>query len=288
MEGYNKIFVICKRKIKKEFINRNAIVGYAGGVLLSFTQSLRYLKYIGKHTVHFSEGYIQSMSGTMSVTLIFCGCLLVFWDAPFIDSGSFMLIHRTGRKLWYKSMWLYVVIQSFLYYLIVTIASLLPFITKGYLENKWSQTMLMIAGTTTQRMGKYGVISVNRDILLKTPIVVMMYTFVCMWLFGLLLCGVLFVWNIRMERFATGTIVVVGLYVISSAIDRLGLLGTSNFIRKINIFRNGCFPSGYDHKISSAGFSLCYFMFLIYLTYIIGEKIVEDAEFYVLLKENSK
>lgn len=287
MEGYKKAFAICKRKVKKELINRNTIVGYIGGVLLAFTQSLRYLKYIGAHTVHFSEGYIQSMSGTVSVTLIFCGCLLVFWDAPFIDAGSFMLIHRTGRKLWYRSMWLYVIIQSFLYYFVVTVASILPFISKGYLENKWSRTMMMITGNTTQRMSKYGIIAVNKDILLISPIAVMIYTFACMWLFGLLLCGMLFVFNVRMNRFASGTIAVIGLYVISSAIDRLGLLGTSNFIRKFSLFRNGCFPSGYDHEISSAGFSICFFMFLIYLTYIIGEKIVKDAEFYVLSKENS-
>ena len=66
----------------------------------------------------------MNSNGLLKV-LIFFGGILLFCDAPFLKDNKWFLIHRAGRKGWWKGECLYIAIASFIYMAFIAACSFL-------------------------------------------------------------------------------------------------------------------------------------------------------------------
>lgn len=64
----------------------------------------------------------MNSNGLLKV-LIFFGGILLFCDAPFLKDNKWFLIHRAGRRGWWKGECLYIAIASFLYMAFIVVCS---------------------------------------------------------------------------------------------------------------------------------------------------------------------
>ena len=84
----------------------------------------------------------MNSNGLLKV-LIFFGGILLFCDAPFLKDNKWFLIHRAGRRRWWKGECLYIAIASFIYMAFIAACSFLVVLvlySKVYPKNVISST----------------------------------------------------------------------------------------------------------------------------------------------------
>ncbi len=152
------------------------------------------------------------MTQPYSLLMLLLGLILMFCDAPFIESEQPYIITRTGRMLWTGGQIVYIVLASALYFLSViflTVMLLLPCIS---LESGWGK----VINTFSQgNAARYGVVIPFDYTIVKTlsPMQAMLMEFFICWLLGIVLGILMFCINLRVSRSA-GAIFAAGIAIL--------------------------------------------------------------------------
>lgn len=269
MERFRKMKSIFFQQISGAFFKKNVIAGYLLGLFVVLRNAIHYSSFVGNHTVNLAEAYIVNFSTNGDAMLMIIGCIIAMADAPFINAGSFSLLHRVGRKIWYSAMWLYMLVLVAGYYLVMFLASVLVFFQKGYLENAWSQTMLRIVKGNADIMAEYSLAPPNSSIIAVSPYETLAHTMMWILLYTLCLSAILFVFNMKLNKNTAGT-VAAGVVHILSMLMAFQWVGAFN-LSKWSLFRNAVFPRYYDPDSVSVIFTYCYFLLVLNLIYMAGE-----------------
>lgn len=265
-------------QIKKHYLKKNCIVGLLLGGVISLKTSICYSSLVGSHTVNICEAFVLNFSRQGNALTILIGALIIFADAPFIDSGSFSVIHRIGRKKWYLTNWLYIMVLSLWYYIEILVISMIPFGFKGYLENRWSQSMLKIMKTYTKDMDRYEIFPPNITMEKVSPMQCTCFTIILVVLYTIFLVSIMYTLNMLIHKKSYGTILVAMIHALAVLMDSQGVL-LPFYLERFSIFRNAFFTTGYDPNVSSVGFSITFFVLLIYIVFILGETLLPYTEF---------
>lgn len=277
MEKFRKILRAFWQQMAAGFSRKNVAAGYLLGLTIILKNAIHYSSFVGKHTVNAVESYIVSFSNKGDVMLLIIGCVIVLSDAPFITAASFSMIHRVGRKCWYGAMWLYMEAHCLLYYLILFLASLIPFMFKGYAENAWSQTMLRVVKGNADIMADYSLAPPGSNVILLSPYKALIHTTAWVALYTLCLSAVLFVFNMTLNKSAAGTIAAGCVHIVSMMMCFEWFIGID--MSKWSLFRNAVFPVFYAPQSISVFFTYCYFAIVLYLVYIAGDHILPFTSF---------
>lgn len=269
------LYIIRKRIVKVESI---ICIVLSGITILK--ASVSYLLYSNGHTVNIFEGYVQAMSGEDNLMIIIICAILLFADAPFINDNSFLIIYRLKRKKWYALNWVYMVVVTMLFMAYLVGISFIPFIFKGYLDNRWSQTMLRIMNGYNEKMIHCNINPIDGVYRNMTPVVVTLYTAILCAGYILLLVSVLYILNMIYIYKPLGTLTIGGIHLISTLINMLGILAP-RLIQRYSLYRSAFFLLGYDGYLSSGLFSILYFAFLIYIIYLIGLILLPKVDIYL-------
>ncbi len=280
MESIRFVFKNSLRKLVLALSKKNVIAGAMLGSIIILKQSVGYLRYSGSHTVNILEPYILSYSGIGTALSILIGAIIVCADAPFIDDSSFMQIHRTGRGTWYKSCWVYIILILFFYYLLLAGISIFPILKNGYTQNEWSQTILNIMGEGNDRSSKYGLFSPSKTISPLSPLFAFIFTFFDSYLYSVFLISILFVFNMLNTNRAVGTALIVCIHLFAYFLTFTDSIFPL-IVKKLSLIRNAYFPIEYNAYVSSPIFSVIFFILLIYLVYLTGEKFLPMVDYYV-------
>ncbi|MEI3340447.1 MAG: hypothetical protein V8R80_11295, partial [Eubacterium sp.] len=122
---------------------------------------------------------------------------VLFWpcqDAPFIHTDSFLMIHRSGRKCWYVSTWLYIVMQAAVYYECSLVLTALCIFPKAYFHNIWSRALTNYADSITMRNGI--TVPFGAQMTDYTPYTAICHTFLLVLLYSILLASILYALNL--------------------------------------------------------------------------------------------
>ena len=137
---------------------------------------------------------------------ILLGFVLLFCNAPFVDRHQPYAIIRIGKSRWMAGQMLYIVIASFIYTLsiqIMVIISLLPVLT---FEMDWGTFLYTTAQIPIEEA--HLLLRIGYDVIVKyTPLNATLLSFLLIWLEGILIGFLLFVFNLQFKR-TVGTIVV--------------------------------------------------------------------------------
>jgi len=161
------------------------------------------------------------MSNPTDILLIMFTLVLLFCDAPFIESEQPYVMSRSGRKKWVAGQVLYIALASALFFLVIillTVVFLTPHI-------EWSGAWGRVIGTFAQTSvaGEHGVsIPFDRGIYTYfTPVSAMLTAFGLCSFMGLLLGTVMFFFNSNVSRSA-GAIASAVLILWQAAVTKTG------------------------------------------------------------------
>lgn len=279
MERFRKIRSTFFQQLAAISSKKNVLAGFLLGIIIVLKQSVQYSHFVGKHTVNIAEPFLVTLTGQGDALLVMIGFIIVVADAPFINEGSFFLIHRIGRKAWYASMWIYITVMGILYQGVLFGASVLPFITKGYMENTWSQTFYLLAQVNgiTKKMTIYHIGPQNSDMLGFSPYEALLHTFLCVVLYSVGLAAILFVFNMLLSKHTFGTIGVGLVHMLGMFLYSQPIFG--RVLTKWSLFRNAFFPMGYHPDQSNLLFTYSYLALLVVVIYMVGVDLLPYTSF---------
>ncbi|SEG34974.1 hypothetical protein SAMN04487934_1175 [Eubacterium ruminantium] len=261
--------------LKTSFTDKRIFAGYLIGILSIIKQSINFRMYTGSHTINVSECFIVSSRQT---GLYIIGAIIILSDAPFINSGSFVMIHRIKRNAWYKASWMYMFTHMLIYYGTLVIASILPFITKAYPENEWSLSVLWMKGGMTEKMNKYNIAPVSKYIFEFKPLATLIITITLLILYSMIYTSLMFSLNLFFDKKMAGTFAAGGVVILSEFIHKQ-MVYAPMWVKKLSLYRNYLFTAFYNPSNMTVSFSLCYMGLIVFIAYVIGEIIIPRSEF---------
>lgn len=277
MEIFRKTKIIYMSGICSMFTKKNVLAGYLLGAACMLNTAITYNRFAGNHTVCLAEAGILHYADKGKAMLMILGCVITMLDAPYIDERSFFLLHRTGRKPWYRGMWMYIITGCSMYFLILCLLGMLLFVRKGYLENAWSQMMQVSVRSGITFMNDVGLVPPAGSIMEFAPFTALLHTLLGIILYSSCLVAVLFIFNMKTNRAMTGTIVVGVVYVVSRLFSSCLILGLD--LSKWSLYENALFAAFYSPQFRPLIFTYSYFILVLYLLYIVGERILPHVSF---------
>ncbi len=132
--------------LRQEMGSLRVIMGYLLGMTflaLALNDFFGYAMDI-KEPVNIFEAFIvmenQGIAGRFWVP----GYLLIIADAPFVRRNTYMLLYRSGRRVWNMGMLLYVLIQAFAYSGCLAVGSVVAGIPCGFFGRLWSSPVYLL------------------------------------------------------------------------------------------------------------------------------------------------
>ncbi len=123
------------------------------------------------------------------------GLLLLFCDAPFIDSQQMDVILRTGKKNWFIGKILYIMIASCFYFLLIYVVGVLEFVPYVGFSTEWEDMMNILSMDDV-----YGMY-IKRSILMSySPIEACLVQYVVCVLFAIFLGLLVFYFNLFQSK----------------------------------------------------------------------------------------
>lgn len=203
MDSIKKVFFIAVYNMKKWPINPRIYI--IALIELLFLHSLLHpISYFCQQSGYDVTIYVfpYLMSNTNAVLIVMLGVVLLFCDAPFTELDQPYIILRSGRSLWVFGQAAYILLASFLYFMIIVLLSvllLLPHVTWGL---EWGKVIGTFAQTT---------VAIEQGIVVPfsfyifngySPVMAMAISFFNCWLIASLLGMIMFLLNLNFSRFA--------------------------------------------------------------------------------------
>lgn len=141
------------------------------------------------------------MAQPYSLLMLLLGMILLFCDAPFIDSEQPYILLRSGRNVWTAGQMLYIAVTSALYFLFAMLLSVIILLDNLSFESGWGRVINTLSQNGASR---YGVVfpfdySITSAL---SPLQAMALEFLLCWLTGVLLGVIMFVFNLAISRSA--------------------------------------------------------------------------------------
>lgn len=277
METFKKINKMYLSELCSIPTKKNVLAGYLLGTAVMLKTAFAYSQLAGNHTVCLAEACVLHYADKGNALLMILGCVITMFDAPYINERSFFLLHRVGRKIWYKAMWAYIITGCSIYFVSLNLIGMLPFFQKGYLENAWSQTMQISVNSGIAFMSDVGLVPPTDNIMELMPFTALLHTLFGIILYSSCLVAILFVFNMKMNKSMAGTIATGAVYVLSLLFSTC-LIGGRD-LSKWSLYENALFAAFYTPQSRSLLFTYSYFILVLYLLYLVGEKILPHVSF---------
>lgn len=133
--------------LRQEMESVRVIMGYLLGMAflaLGVNDFLRYAVEL-KEPVNICEAFVVTANQGMAGRFWVLGYLLAVGDAPFVKGNTYILLYRSGRRVWNMGMLFYLFMQALLYALCfaaVSVAVSTPF---GFSGGLWSSPVYTLA-----------------------------------------------------------------------------------------------------------------------------------------------
>ncbi|MDE7017731.1 MAG: hypothetical protein K2P65_09185 [Lachnospiraceae bacterium] len=142
-----KAIRIALGMLRQEMGSAKMIMGYLLGLTFLALGANDFLRYAmeTREPVNICEPFIVAANQGMACRFWVLGYLLVIGDAPFVKGNAYMVLYRSGRRVWNMGMLLYVFLQALLYTIClatVSVAASTPF---GFPGELWSSPVYMLA-----------------------------------------------------------------------------------------------------------------------------------------------
>lgn len=142
-----RIIRIALGLLRREMGSFRVMLGYLLGITflaLALNDFFRYAADI-KEPVNICEAFIVMGNQGVGGRFWVLGYLLVIADAPFVRRNTYMVLYRSGRRVWNMGMLLYVLIHAFLYAGCFAVGSVAAGIPCGFFGRLWSSPVYLLA-----------------------------------------------------------------------------------------------------------------------------------------------
>lgn len=126
-------------------------------------------------------------------------------------------------------------------------------------------------------MSDTGLVPPAESVMKLTPFAALLHTLMGIILYSSCLVSILFILNMKTNRTMTGTIATGAVYIVSFLFSSCLIAGRD--MSKWSLYDNALFAAFYSPQSRSLEFTYSYFVLVLYLLYLAGEKILPRVSF---------
>lgn len=212
--------------------------------------------------------------------------IMIFSDAPFIDSNQQFVMVRSGRLSWGIGQMLYIVVGSFCYTMFMLLSSIIVNIGHIQLDTSWGKGLILAATTNlTSALGiQYDTVKVPGSIVrYYTPAQAMLWSFVFLWMICTILGLIIYDLNILFKSNAVGVLVTGFMVFFTAIVDEVQQFMwfspvTWSSLNNIDVAKTTSLPSFY--------FVLYMYSGAIVILFIMGALLSRSRRFSFEIKNN--
>lgn len=212
--------------------------------------------------------------------------IMIFSDAPFIDSNQQFVMVRSGRLSWGIGQMLYIVVGSFCYTMFMLLSSIIVNIGHIQLDTSWGRGLILAATTNlTSALGiQYDTVKVTGSIVrYYTPAQAMLWSFVFLWMICTILGLIIYDLNILFKSNAVGVLVTGFMVFFTAIVDEVQQFMwfspvTWSSLNNIDVAKTTSLPSFY--------FVLYMYSGAIVILFIMGALLSRSRRFSFEIKNN--
>ena len=212
--------------------------------------------------------------------------IMIFSDAPFIDSNQQFVMVRSGRLSWGIGQMLYIVVGSFCYTMFMLLSSIIVNIGHIQLDTSWGKGLILAATTnlTSARGIQYDTVKVTGSIVrYYTPAQAMLWSFVFLWMICTILGLIIYDLNILFKSNAVGVLVTGFMVFFTAIVDEVQQFMwfspvTWSSLNNIDVAKTTSLPSFY--------FVLYMYSGAIVILFIMGALLSRSRRFSFEIKNN--
>lgn len=212
--------------------------------------------------------------------------IMIFSDAPFIDSNQQFVMVRSGRLSWGIGQMLYIVVGSFCYTMFMLLSSIIVNIGHIQLDTSWGKGLILAATTNlTSALGiQYDTVKVTGSIVrYYTPSQAMLWSFVFLWMICTILGLIIYDLNILFKSNAVGVLVTGFMVFFTAIVDEVQQFMwfspvTWSSLNNIDVAKTTSLPSFY--------FVLYMYSGAIVILFIMGALLSRSRRFSFEIKNN--
>ena len=212
--------------------------------------------------------------------------IMIFSDAPFIDSNQQFVMVRSGRLSWGIGQMLYIVVGSFCYTMFMLLSSIIVNIGHIQLDTSWGKGLILAATTNlTSALGiQYDTVKITGSIVrYYTPAQAMLWSFVFLWMICTILGLIIYDLNILFKSNAVGVLVTGFMVFFTAIVDEVQQFMwfspvTWSSLNNIDVAKTTSLPSFY--------FVLYMYSGAIVILFIMGALLSRSRRFSFEIKNN--
>lgn len=196
---FRKVIMLTAIRFRQEFSCVRVYMGYLLGFSIAFFYGWSYVRYAGGAPVGTGDAFLLLTNQFLQLSFVLLGYFIIISNLPMVNSLTLLTLIRSGRKNWVYSIFLYLIGQTFLYYIVVFTGALIPAIgTVGWNE-EWSKTMLYLTRfRPMQALEEYGITPLGDGILeLWTPTQAALHSMLLIVCYSLFLAFIIFAGNLN-------------------------------------------------------------------------------------------
>ena len=278
---------ICIQNMRKWIGNSRIIVSLIVILLFTYLYTKGLWK-ISDYTGEKLSPYIFPFLTTyryMKILYLF-PVIMIFSDAPFIDSNQQFVMVRSGRLSWGIGQMLYIVVGSFCYTMFMLLSSIIVNIGHIQLDTSWGKGLILAATTNlTSALGiQYDTVKVTGSIVrYYTPAQAMLWSFVFLWMICTILGLIIYDLNILFKSNAVGVLVTGFMVFFTAIVDEVQQFMwfspvTWSSLNNIDVAKTTSLPSFY--------FVLYMYSGAIVILFIMGALLSRSRSFSFEIKNN--
>jgi hypothetical protein len=278
---------ICIQNMRKWIGNSRIIVSLIVILLFTYLYTKGLWK-ISDYTGEKLSPYIFPFLTTyryMKILYLF-PVIMIFSDAPFIDSNQQFVMVRSGRLSWGIGQMLYIVVGSFCYTMFMLLSSIIVNIGHIQLDTSWGKGLILAATTNlTSALGiQYDTVKVTGSIVrYYTPAQAMLWSFVFLWMICTILGLIIYDLNILFKSNAVGVLVTGFMVFFTAIVDEVQQFMwfspvTWSSLNNIDVAKTTSLPSFY--------FVLYMYSGAIVILFIMGALLSRSRRFSFEIKNN--
>ncbi len=135
--------------------------------------------------------------------LFFFPLILIFSNAPFVDTNQLYVIIRSGRIKWCIGQILYIIVTSAIYFALIILFSVVLNLDCINFTNDWGKVLNTLANTNAASQFEVGFTPNQTVISLFSPLQAMWFTFFHSWISGIILGLIIFLFNMSFKGVGT-------------------------------------------------------------------------------------